>query len=146
MGQVTKLWLSCYLVLLNQVTRQPQFRDLIHIKIPSYQYRKFHCGDKTILWLSYLHNGIPILVRWHLYIELGTRDHSNRRCLAELPIIFWKCPSIYQQEHMSHMSLISGKERVFFPLSSHYLDGKEISAFSTRPMLNADKPSATLDP
>ena len=24
----------------------------------SYQYRKSHCGDKTILWLSYLHNGI----------------------------------------------------------------------------------------
>ena len=27
-------------------------------KIPSYQYRKFHCGDKTILWSSYLPNGI----------------------------------------------------------------------------------------
>ena len=25
--------------------------------MPSYQYRKSHCGDKTILWLSYLHNG-----------------------------------------------------------------------------------------
>ena len=23
----------------------------------SYQYRKSHCGDKTILWPSYLHNG-----------------------------------------------------------------------------------------
>ena len=29
-----------------------------NIKITSYQYRKSHCGDKTILWLSYLHNGI----------------------------------------------------------------------------------------
>ena len=28
------------------------------IKIPSYQYRKSHCGDKTILRPSYLHNGI----------------------------------------------------------------------------------------
>ena len=27
-------------------------------KMPSYQYRKFHCGDKTILRPSYLHNGI----------------------------------------------------------------------------------------
>ena len=27
-------------------------------KIPSYQYRKFHCGDKTILGPSDLHNGI----------------------------------------------------------------------------------------
>ena len=30
----------------------------------SYQYRKSHCGDKTILRPSYLHNGIAIPVRW----------------------------------------------------------------------------------
>ena len=29
-----------------------------NIKMPSYQYRKSHCGDKTILRPSYLHNGI----------------------------------------------------------------------------------------
>ena len=29
-----------------------------NIKTPSYQYRKSHCGDKTILRPSYLHNGI----------------------------------------------------------------------------------------
>ena len=32
----------------------PQF----DIKMTSYQYRKPHCGDKTILRSSYLHNGI----------------------------------------------------------------------------------------
>ena len=31
-----------------------------NIKMSSYQYRKSHCGDKTILWPSYLHNGISI--------------------------------------------------------------------------------------
>ena len=30
----------------------------INIKMPSYQSRKYHCGDKTILRPSYLHNGI----------------------------------------------------------------------------------------
>ena len=30
----------------------------ISIKMSPYQYRKFHCGDKTILRLFYLHNGI----------------------------------------------------------------------------------------
>ena len=30
-----------------------------NIKMSSYQYRKSHCGDKTILRPSYLHNGIP---------------------------------------------------------------------------------------
>ena len=29
-----------------------------NIKMSFYQYRKSHCGDKTILWSSYLHNGI----------------------------------------------------------------------------------------
>ena len=30
----------------------------LNIKMSSYQYRKSHCGDKTILRPSYLHNGI----------------------------------------------------------------------------------------
>ena len=29
-----------------------------NIKIQSYQYRKSHCGDKTVVRSSYLHNGI----------------------------------------------------------------------------------------
>ena len=29
-----------------------------HVKMSSYQYRNSHCGDKTILRPSYLHNGI----------------------------------------------------------------------------------------
>ena len=42
-----------------------------NMKISSYQYRKSHCGDKTIWRLSYLHNGISILIKWHHYIESG---------------------------------------------------------------------------
>ena len=29
-----------------------------NIKMPSYQFRKSHCGDKTVVRSSYLHNGI----------------------------------------------------------------------------------------
>ena len=36
------------------LTSGPRF----NIKMSSYQYRKSHCGDKTILRPSYLHNGI----------------------------------------------------------------------------------------
>ena len=35
-------------------TSGPRF----NIKMSSYQYRKFHCGDKTVVRSSYLHNGI----------------------------------------------------------------------------------------
>ena len=33
-------------------------RPRFNMKMTSYQYRKSHCGDKTILRTSYLHNGI----------------------------------------------------------------------------------------
>ena len=36
------------------VTPGPQF----NIKMLSYQYRKSHCGDRTVIRSSYLHNGI----------------------------------------------------------------------------------------
>ena len=37
----------------------------------SYQYRKSHCGDKTILRPSYLHNRISYTGKTTLYIESG---------------------------------------------------------------------------
>ena len=45
-----------------------------NIKMSSYQYRKSHCGDKTIVRSSYLHKGISYTgnnIRCHLYIESG---------------------------------------------------------------------------
>ena len=40
------------------------------------QYRKYHCGDKTVIRSSYLHNGFLILVRYHLYIEMAPGSWS----------------------------------------------------------------------
>ena len=39
-------------------TWAPEAGGRLNMKMPSYQYRKSHCGDKTILRSSYLHNGI----------------------------------------------------------------------------------------
>ena len=36
-----------------------------NIKMSSYQYRKSHCGDKTVVRSSYLHNGISYLAPGH---------------------------------------------------------------------------------
>ena len=68
----------------------------INIKMSSYQYRKSHCGDKTILRPSYLHNGIsytdkmtslywiralvitvPADVIWHHLWPCSTRVHVS---------------------------------------------------------------------
>ena len=43
-----------------------------NIKITSYQYRKSHCGDKTILRSSYLHNGVSYTGKMTSLYWIGT--------------------------------------------------------------------------
>ena len=43
---------------LAQIERDSQFGPWFNIKMSSYQYRKSHCGDKTVVRSSYLHNRI----------------------------------------------------------------------------------------
>ena len=60
-----------------------------NIKISSYQYRKTHCGDKTVVRSSYLHNGISYTGKmsslyWigalvnELVIEILKTSHRSR--------------------------------------------------------------------
>ena len=44
----------------------PEIRGWFNIKMPSYQYKTTHCGDKVILWPSYFHNGISYTGRMTL--------------------------------------------------------------------------------
>ena len=45
-----------------------------NIKISSYQYRKSHCGDKTILRPSYLHKGISYSGKMSFLYWIGPQD------------------------------------------------------------------------
>ena len=45
-----------------------------NIKMTSYQYRKSHCGDKTILRPSYLHNGISYTGKMSSLYWIGAQD------------------------------------------------------------------------
>ena len=56
-----QIWLSIDVILFIFITNIFSLqcsRALIQYKMSSYQYRKSHCEDKTILGLSNLHNGI----------------------------------------------------------------------------------------
>ena len=54
-GQVTvKVSYHTFRRVLSVLRTGPWF----NIKMSSYQYRKSHCGDKTVVRSSYLHNGI----------------------------------------------------------------------------------------
>ena len=44
-------------------------------KMSSYQYRKSHCGDKTILRPSYLHNGISYIGKMTSLYWIGALAH-----------------------------------------------------------------------
>ena len=59
-------------------------------KISSYQYRKSHCGDKTVVRSSYLHNGISYTGKMtSLYwISAQTFVHIDYRLMIQLRIIF----------------------------------------------------------
>ena len=41
-----------------------------YIKMASFQYRKYHCGDKTVVRSSYLHNGISYTDKMASYLGL----------------------------------------------------------------------------
>ena len=52
-------------------------RPWFNIKMPSYQFKKSHCGDKTVAKsydLLFSRMGFPVLVRWHLYIKSEARS------------------------------------------------------------------------
>ena len=49
---------SCWKLTRMCVNTFPISGPWFNIKMSSYQYRKPRCGDKMILWPSYLHNGV----------------------------------------------------------------------------------------
>ena len=99
----------CWLVLLNnnickswiklKETRTPGPR--FNIKMTSYQYRKSHCGDKTILRPSYLHNGISytgkttslywikaLVIYWIVCLSLASTESMSKTQRA------WSCNQV----------------------------------------------------
>ena len=61
---IAQQWMPCNVPYsqLNSVTHELEGAWIpgpwFNIKMSSYQYRKSHCGDKTVVRSSYLHNGI----------------------------------------------------------------------------------------
>ena len=61
-----------------------------NIKISSYQYRKSHCGDKTVVRSSYLHNGISCTGKTTSLYWIGALGGflTNFFCSIIIPIFF----------------------------------------------------------
>ena len=52
-----------------------------NIKMLSYQYRKSHCGDKTVVRSSYLHNGISYTGKTTSLYWIRAQLHRVKKCL-----------------------------------------------------------------
>ena len=77
----------------------------INIKMSSYQYRKSHCGDKTILRPSYLHNGITYTDKMtSLY---WIRAHLVCLCLHYTPLHETKGPETHYPHLKTCLACIS---------------------------------------
>ena len=61
-----------------------------NIKMTSYQYRKSHCGDKTILRPSYLHNGISYTGKTTSLYWIGALMTSGHRNSFHITGALWE--------------------------------------------------------
>ena len=92
-----------------------------NIKMSSYQYRESHCGDKTVVRSSYLHNGIS-----------NTGKMTYLYWISPLvPCITWVCSyssmpqlksrfsltTMVGREWMSNHTLIKSQDLITYPLS-----------------------------
>ena len=67
-----------------------------NIKMSSYQYRKSHCGDKTVVRSSYLHNGITYTGKMSsLYWIAALHEMADKFCWRHKCIEFKICISNY---------------------------------------------------
>ena len=72
----------------------------INIKMPSYQYTKSHCGDKTILRPSYLHDGISYTVKMASLFWIGALFCCQTCwCYTTLPRKTWELLSPVGSNH-----------------------------------------------
>ena len=72
-------------------------RPWFNIKMSSYQYRKSHCGDKTVVRSSYLHNGISYTGKMTSFYWIGAQGvwargseaWAGSRDLRNLEFVRW---------------------------------------------------------
>ena len=117
-GTLISKWLWVTLMWHHHNAQHPwrKPRGWFNIK-PSWQYTAIlsHCGDKTVIWPSYLHNGFPIVVRGHLYSESGpwrtsapTTTISLRNLLTQK-----QCVLLEQGEHVVGVTIFQNHNIMF---------------------------------
>ena len=71
-----------------------------NIKMSSFQYRKSHCGDKTVVRSSYLHNGISYTGKMISLYWIGAQSINNHG--SDLVIPEYSCLSTRRIKTVKH--------------------------------------------
>ena len=81
--------IRCILVFLCSIDQMSTWTPgpWFSIKMSSYQYRKSHCGDKTVLRSSYLHNGICFIGKMSSLYWIGALGSLLLTCINFNPLI-----------------------------------------------------------
>ena len=90
-----------------------------NIKMSSYQYRKSHCGDKTVVRSSYLHNGISYTSKMSSLYWIGAQVAARRSFPAhQLQATFML--GKYSTQALAMACQVNGKFNIFIQHSLEY--------------------------
>ena len=75
-----------------------------NIKMLFYQNRKSHCGNKTVVRSSYLHNGISYTGKMSSLYWIGTQDFIDDKSMLALVMTWWHQAIIWTNVDQVFMS------------------------------------------
>ena len=76
-----------------------------NIKMSSYQYRKSHCGDKTVVRSSYLHNGISYTGKMTSLYWFGPQPETR----SNLPVLLNNMKTHSAQSTVIKFAMVTNK-------------------------------------
>ena len=82
-----------------------------NIKMPSYQYRKSHCGDKTVVRSFYIHNGISFTGKMSSLYWIGALITSK---------------VVYDVAHVMFCIVYSSESFFIIPLQGYFTNYSEL--------------------
>ena len=98
------IWAIPWLLITSPGHQQPG--PWFNIKMSSYQYRKSHCGDKTVVRSSYLHNGISFTGKMSSLYWIGALG---------IDLVLPDCSGFSTRRTNNHVT-VSCHERPLMPL------------------------------
>ena len=77
----------------------------LNIKMSFYRYRKSHCGDKTVVRSSYLHNGISYTGKMTSLYWISLNSQMIMKWCPKLDVAYERCPFVFE-DHPSNFKVI----------------------------------------